>query len=58
MEMPLVEQVRSFKQYNENSACRKSPHGTVVRSMLFHRDDDISLFVPFFDIPVSLGSFF
>jgi hypothetical protein len=58
MEMPLVEQVRSFKPYNENSAYRKSPHCTVVRSILFHSYDDISLFAPLFDIPVSLGSFF
>ena len=26
--------------------------------MMFHSDDDISLFVPFFDIPVRLGHLF
>ncbi len=52
------ERFRAYKQYNENSACRKSPHCTVVRSMLFHSYDYIALFVSFFDIPVGFGSLF
>ena len=50
--------IRAYKQYNENSACRKSPRCTVVSYMLFHSYGDISLFVSCVDIPVSLGNLF
>src|SRR5258708_20387514 len=45
---------RAYKQYNENSACRKSSHCTVVRSMLFHSDDYFSLGMSCFKIPDSV----
>ena len=47
-----------LQEEHENSVCRKSPHGTVIRSLLVHRDDDIALFVSCFDIPVSLDNLF